>query len=173
MDQFVRLIQKRGAGVPTIPPSTDHRNGDWLDTDIYEGETYQDTDTGLTYTRKGSDIVMLSGEKAQLRYKALITQTGTNAPVLTEIENSLGVTVTSNYLGVGGYTLSGFSGLLTGDIEISLLKNTVAGEYAVSTLVSSSVLSIETGDYATDTTAFTPKDGVLDTLGNSITIIKY
>lgn len=57
MDQFVRLIQKRGAGVPTIPPSTDHRNGDWLETDIYEGETYQDTDTGLMYTRNGSDIV--------------------------------------------------------------------------------------------------------------------
>lgn len=57
MDQFVRLIQKRGSGVPTIPPSTDHRNGDWLDTDIYEGETYQDTDTGLMYTRNGSDIV--------------------------------------------------------------------------------------------------------------------
>ena len=48
---------KKGVGVPTIPVSSDHQNGDWIDTDIYEGEMYQDTDTGYVYTRSGTTIV--------------------------------------------------------------------------------------------------------------------
>lgn len=57
MDEFKRMIQKFGSGIPTIPPSTDHRNGDWLDTDLYEGEIYMNTDSGVAYTRNGSDII--------------------------------------------------------------------------------------------------------------------
>lgn len=56
-DTFKRMIQKVGTGVPTIPVSTDHRNGDWLDTDIYEGELYLDEATSILYTRVGSTIV--------------------------------------------------------------------------------------------------------------------
>lgn len=55
-DKSSRMIIKQGSGVPTIPPSADHRNGDWIATDIYEGEFYQDTDTGLVYTRSGGNI---------------------------------------------------------------------------------------------------------------------
>jgi hypothetical protein len=117
-DINARLIIKQGSGVPTIPASTDHRNGDWLVTDIYDGEFYLDTDTGLTYTRNGSVIQMSDGRKSQQIWKALITQTGTNAPVLTVIENSLGITAVPNYLGVGGYTISGFAGNLVTPLEV-------------------------------------------------------
>jgi len=117
-DKFERRQIKMGSGVPTIPASTDHRNGDWIATDIYDGEFYMDTDTGLTYTRNGSIIQMSDGRKAQSIWKALITQTGTSAPSLTVIENSLGITATPNYLGVGGYTISGFAGNLVAPLEV-------------------------------------------------------
>ena len=54
-----RIIIKKGAGAPTIPSSSDHRDGTWLSTDIYEGELYLDTVAGLNYTRYGSTIVEL------------------------------------------------------------------------------------------------------------------
>ena len=38
-----RIIIKKGAGVPTVPSSSDHRDGTWLATDIYIGEFYQNT----------------------------------------------------------------------------------------------------------------------------------
>lgn len=56
-DEKKRQVIKRGAGLPTIPASTDHRNGDWIDTDIYEAELYMDTNTGQTYTRSGATII--------------------------------------------------------------------------------------------------------------------
>jgi hypothetical protein len=55
------MIIKKESGVPTIPASADHRNGDWIATDIYEGELYMDTDTGAVYTRNAGQI-SLSGE---------------------------------------------------------------------------------------------------------------
>ena len=118
-DVNARIIIKQGSGVPTIPVSTDHRNGDWIATDIYEGEFYLNTDTGITYTRNNGIISLSDGRKSQIVWKALITQTGTSAPVLTIIENSLGVTITPNYIGVGGYTLTGFATLITGNYEIN------------------------------------------------------
>lgn len=60
-DKFARMLIKQGNGAPTIPPSADHRNGDWPDTAIYEGEFYQDLDTGKIYNRLGSTIVDASG----------------------------------------------------------------------------------------------------------------
>jgi len=81
-DENVRIIIKQGSGVPTIPVSADHRNGDWIATDIYEGESYMDTDTGLVYNRGASGIVMANGDPVKLVWKALVTQSGTNAPVL-------------------------------------------------------------------------------------------
>ena len=118
-DVNARIIIKQGSGVPTIPVSTDHRNGDWIATDIYEGEFYLNTDTGITYTRNNGIISLSDGRKSQIVWKALITQTGTSAPVLTIIENSLGVTITPNYIGVGTYTLTGFATLITGNYEIN------------------------------------------------------
>lgn len=101
-DQSARMIIKRGSGVPTIPVSADHRNGDWIATDIYEGEFYQDTDTGLVYQRTGSTIVTASGKPLNKTYKAIITQVSTNDPTGVELENTLGV-VTLSRNGVGDY----------------------------------------------------------------------
>ena len=58
-DETRRIIIKKGAGTPTIPTSNDHRDGSWLATDIYEGELYLDTVTGLNYTRYDDTIVDL------------------------------------------------------------------------------------------------------------------
>ena len=49
-DETRRIIIKKGAGVPTIPTSVDHRDGSWLATDIYEGEFYLDTANNQVYT---------------------------------------------------------------------------------------------------------------------------
>ena len=54
-----RIIIKKGTGAPTIPSSSDHTDGTWLSTDIYEGELYLDTVNGLNYTRYDSTIVEL------------------------------------------------------------------------------------------------------------------
>ena len=65
-DQFVRMIIKLGEGVPTIPVSADHRNGDWIANDIYEGEFYQDTLTGIIYNRTGSLIGAVGSVPTQI-----------------------------------------------------------------------------------------------------------
>lgn len=74
-DEKKRQVIKRGAGVPTIPVSTDHRNGDWIDTDIYEGELYMDLNTGQTYTRSGATIIP-AGSGAENFANADLTFTG-------------------------------------------------------------------------------------------------
>lgn len=58
-DQFARLISKAGEGAPTVPASADHRNGDWLETDLYEGEFYEDLDTGFIYYRSSDGILTM------------------------------------------------------------------------------------------------------------------
>jgi hypothetical protein len=142
-DLNARIIIKQGSGVPTIPASTDHRNGDWIATDIYEGELYLDNDTGLTYTSNGGVIQMANGRKKQLVWEALLTQTGTNAPVLTITQNDIGITGVSVYSGVGSYTITGFVTLLTGNIKIDAFCTN--GQIQCSA-ASSSILSIATDD---------------------------
>ena len=119
-DLNARLIIKQGSGVPTIPASTDHRNGDWIATDIYEGELYLDNDTGLTYTSNGGAIIASSGLPPSKVWKAVIAQAGLIAPIITVVENTLGVTVVPTYSTVGGYGLPGFAGLLVGNISIAM-----------------------------------------------------
>ena len=121
-DRYARMIIKTGQGVPTIPPSADHRNGDWLDTDIYEGELYQDTDTGLIYSRNGSTIYNVGGVAQKAIYSANLTQTGTNAPTADVFENTLGGTVTFGYTSPGVYTAS-LTGAFTAD-KTFILVNT-------------------------------------------------
>ena len=54
-----RIIIKKGIGTPTVPSSSDHTDGTWVATDIYEGELYLNTTNGLNYTRYDSTIVEL------------------------------------------------------------------------------------------------------------------
>lgn len=106
-DQSARMIIKRGSGVPTIPVSADHRNGDWIATDIYEGEFYQDTDDGIIYTRNGASIEVAGLGSANFANTDL-TVTGTRAHDLDG--NYLGFidgnTVFQNNTGVLGVVVS-------------------------------------------------------------------
>jgi hypothetical protein len=113
MDSFSRIVIKQGAGVPTVPASADHRNGDWIATDIYDGEFYLDTDSGLTYTRNKSGITLSDGSPTYKRFKAKISQSGTNAPTIAYTAiNTLGITPTMGYSSVGNYTVTA-TGLFT------------------------------------------------------------
>lgn len=47
--------------VPTIPVSSDHRNGDWIPTDIYKGEWFFNSTDGTMYTRGENGIVTIIG----------------------------------------------------------------------------------------------------------------
>jgi hypothetical protein len=51
-----RIIIKKGAGIATIPATSDHRDGTWLSTDLYIGEFYMNTTNGKIYTRTSSGI---------------------------------------------------------------------------------------------------------------------
>jgi len=103
-DKFERRQIKMGSGVPTIPASTDHRNGDWIATDIYDGELYMDTDTGLTYTRNGASIIP-AGSGADNFANADLTLTGTrlhdldgNALIIADNPSAS----TTEYFTIGG-----------------------------------------------------------------------
>jgi hypothetical protein len=115
-DESVRIVIKQGSGVPTVPVSADHRNGDWIATDIYEGEQYQDTRTGVLYTRSSVGIEAVGGGGGAIQpkvWKAQIFQENTDAPVINVLVNTLGVTIVPTYSSVGSYLLSGFDGNLT------------------------------------------------------------
>jgi hypothetical protein len=100
-DKYYRMIIKRASGLPTVPASADHRDGSWILTDIYEGELYQDTDTGIVYTRSNGTIISVDGPTAKT-YEALLTQTGTGNPTVVVNENSLG-TIVWTRVNVGQY----------------------------------------------------------------------
>jgi len=113
MDIKRRQVIKRSTGVATVPVSADHRNGDWIVTDIYEGELMQDITTGLMYTRTGNEITRSDGSPTYKQFKAKISQSGTNAPTIAYTAiNTLGITPTMGYSSVGNYTLTA-TGLFT------------------------------------------------------------
>ena len=55
-DETKRIITKVGTGIATVPPSSDHRNGDWLETSIYDAELYMNVTDGKLYTSNGGVI---------------------------------------------------------------------------------------------------------------------
>mgnify|MGYP000500095389 CR=1 FL=1 len=100
-DKNVRIVIKQGSGVPTIPVSADHRNGDWLTTDIYEGEQYQDTDSGVIYSRTVAGIVPIGGgslsgaiSKTYVELSAIITA-GTLTPSIRYLISDRDIIVTA------------------------------------------------------------------------------
>jgi len=50
------------------------------------------------------------GQPSYKVYTALLTQTGTDAPVATVLENTLGINLTFSYLAVGVYTVNNPNG---------------------------------------------------------------
>lgn len=107
---------KQGSGVPTIPASASHQNGDWIATDIYEGEQYQDKDTGITYTRSGANIVKsgsVPNETVVLKFR--IYQLGTAAPTVVLYFNPFNFTITTIRDAAGIYRVLGMTGELLTD----------------------------------------------------------
>lgn len=74
--EYARMVMKSAPGLPTIPPSSAHDNGDWDQNDIYEFELYIDSNTGLWYTRVGATIIPLPGS-ASVIHDATLTGNGT------------------------------------------------------------------------------------------------
>jgi hypothetical protein len=60
-----------------------------------------------------TESLTVAGESVGPKYKvytALLTQTGTNPPVATVLENTLGINLTFSYLTVGTYTINNPNG---------------------------------------------------------------
>lgn len=57
----------------------------------------------LQYVKTGTKVDINTGGSSYLVYTALFTQTGTNAPVVTVLENTLGQSVVWSRSGVGDY----------------------------------------------------------------------
>jgi hypothetical protein len=88
------------------------------------------------------------------RYKALITQTGTSAPTVTILENSIG-DITYGYTSAGAYTANS-SGLFTSGKTFLFLNPTYGtGNYTAIKYNSSNILDIKSLN------GITPTDGIL------------
>jgi hypothetical protein len=158
-DINARIVIKQANGLPTIPVSLDPRNGDWLDTDIFEGEMYQDLDTGKVYTRDANGITDATGKPALTTYKAVLTQGGVIAPAETKVfEDDLeGVW---SYVGVGiyRYTKTGaFAGTGRNLMFVQIQSNLVTSSNFNLEKIDSDVIELRTYD-ATDTLA----NGILE-----------
>ncbi len=130
-DTTARMIIKQQAGVPTVPVSADHRNGDWIATDIYEGEFAMDTDTGQVYTRTDAGIKTASGEETFKRFKAKISQAGTGAPTIVSTAiNTLGVVPTFAYASTGTYTITA-TGLFTLDKTYTEINQQIDNQFVL------------------------------------------
>ena len=60
---------------------------------------------GITVQTTAQDVADLGGLPYKV-YTALLTQSGTNAPVATVLENTIDATLLWTYIGVGNYLLS-------------------------------------------------------------------
>ena len=140
-DLTARIIIKKGEGTPTIPTSSDHRDGSWLSTDIYEGELYLDTINGLNYTRYDNTIVELfptstglSGNEFVFVFSKLDLPTPVSG-VITLVDNyTYFITKTIDLTGdrlVGGVN----SVIIGGSSENCILKST--GLSAATALITS------------------------------------
>ncbi len=94
------------------------------------------------------------GGASYLVYTALLTQSGTDAPVATVLENTLGVTVTWSYGNVGSYTGT-YSATLSGDIYVDEKKRYLVfpfdGAITMSLSSNSTVIDISTFDHVNET----------------------
>ena len=117
--QRARLLIKRSSGKPTIPTSPDHTDGTWLVTDIYVGEQYMDTDTGIIYTRTLDDDIVVVSDNNVGQAESVISQTGTAAITLDNVfVNTL--SVTSNVrIDVGEYRIGLGSIYSGGTVQIT------------------------------------------------------
>ena len=104
--------------------------------------------------KKKSSSASAGGGASYLVYTALLSQSGTDAPVATVLENTLGVTVTWSYGNVGSYTGT-YSATLSGDIYVDEKKRYLVfpfdGAITMSLSSNSTVIDISTFDHVNET----------------------
>lgn len=95
-------------------------------------------------------------------YTALLTQSGTGAPVATVMENTLGLTVTYTYNSVGNYTATAAATFTLNKTypDIRLGSSTIAGNQVRASRLNTNEITIETFNSSNSAT-----DGVLNGLG--------
>lgn len=74
--EFYRIVTKmatNGGVVPTIPPTNDHQDGSWLDTDIYVGELFWNSSDALLYTRDNNDNIITLNASSNGNISGVIT----------------------------------------------------------------------------------------------------
>lgn len=122
--------------------------------------TLSDGNTGATKNVLASSFAAVTGGAGtSLMYKAFLTQTGNNAPVATELVNTLGITVDWVYDGVGQYsadissisddtnTIINNTAPLTGTRIIQQgIGNLYTPDYVIFTYVSQGVVNIQVKD---------------------------
>lgn len=184
-DKKQRLIIKRGSGEPTIPVSSDHRNGDWNATDIYEGELYQDVDTGQIISRSGTQTVSLGTIPNEVMVlKARVYQSGTSAPTVVPYYNPFNYSLSTVRDAAGIYRITGFSiGAISEDFDNS--NNHYEMRWSTNSLLGGSTLDIFPSTNTSVTIRSYNNTGVLDdnvileftggtsAAWNVITITKY
>jgi hypothetical protein len=84
---YARISVKSAEGLPTIPPSASHDNGDWSPTDIYEYEPYIDSTTGSLYTRIGSAITLLSSSDIEIEQQVQTVVSAAVVGLLNDLGN--------------------------------------------------------------------------------------
>jgi hypothetical protein len=94
------------------------------------GSSFQFGNNGSLQSAAQSSIAWVlpdeGGTIALTKYKiytALLTQSGTNAPVATVLENTLGATITWSYVGVGQYYATASSTVFTAGKTTGILSN--------------------------------------------------
>jgi hypothetical protein len=152
--------------MPTTTEISDYVSGLSSATLTGAEEVYLATDEKATV----QDIANFGGKV----YKAQIDQTGTSAPTLTELINTLGVTPSgTTYSSTGSYTILGLGAIFTGLIHIQLDIYNVSGDVTAGYGVApGNVLVIKSyqGGVATDA-LFNNAGGAI---GSSVlTITKY
>ena len=99
--------------------------------------------TGYVITQQDIADILDSVHPGYKEYKAKLTQSGTSAPVATELVNGLG-TVTPAYDSVGNFHLTG-TGLFTGVVDVII--GGVNG-FAYTTITDANTISIVTKNTA-------------------------
>lgn len=125
----------------------------------------------ITVTPCSGKTVITNGVKV---YRALLTQTGTDAPVATVLENSLGSTVVWGRTSAGLYTAT-LAATFTADktliISSGIWVSTAAGipQWVNTVRTSDTVITISTGQDFTDSAVFVDPDSTV-TYGVAIVV---
>lgn len=118
-----------------------------------------DTDGVIQNATKNFTVQELSNFiKPYKVYTALLTQTGTSAPVATILENTLGAVPVWSYQGVGNYVLTLAGAFLSGKVVMFLNNDRSNSIYAIYR-TSNNTLEIEIK--ITDSVPFVPTNSLL------------